>query len=176
MGGCGYGWLREATAPTNSFIFQRIERYQQRCEEKLSLALPNPPSLRGEAQAYTGQKNARMMQAWPSVEITGRERETIISILCTNISVIPTHMFPSPPCALCGTPAWGITPGCSYHSWVPWHPAFCAFRHWASRTRAVSLLTGGLVPQLALYLLKRNPPPNKVYSHLVGADGGGPKP
>ena len=27
-------------------------------------------------------------KAWPSVEITGRERETIISILCTNISVI----------------------------------------------------------------------------------------
>ena len=32
----------------------------------------------------------------------------------------------------------------------------------ASRTRAVSLLTGGLVPQLALYLLKRNPPKQSI--------------
>ena len=41
-------------------------------------------------------------------------------------------------------------------------PAYCACRHWASRTRAVSLLTGGLVPQLALYLLKRNPPKQSI--------------
>ena len=159
--GEGHEWLRAATAPTNSFIFQRIERYQQRCEESSASLFPTRPPSEARLR-LTRDRNARMMQAWPSVEITGRGRETIISILCTNISVIPTHMFPSPPCALYGTPALGITPGCSYHSWVPRHPAFCAFRHWASRTRAVSLLTGGLVPQLALYLLKRNPPPNKV--------------
>ena len=41
-------------------------------------------------------------------------------------------------------------------------PAYCAYRHWASRTRAVSLLTGGLIPKPALYLIKRNPPQNEV--------------
>ena len=40
-------------------------------------------------------------------------------------------------------------------------PAFCVFRHWASRTRAVSLLTGEYTPQLALYLIKETPQ-NKV--------------
>ena len=71
----GHGWLREATAPTNSFIFQRIERYQQRCEEKLSLALPNPPSLRGEAQAYTGQKCSDDAGIAQCGDHTGRGRE-----------------------------------------------------------------------------------------------------
>ena len=37
-------------------------------------------------------------------------------------------------------------------------PGFCAYRHWASRTRAVSLLTEGYTPLLALYLMKRKDP------------------
>ena len=49
-------------------------------------------------------------------------------------------------------------------------PAYCACRHWASRTRAVSLLTGGLIPQLALYLIKRNPPKRSIVTTSLGLD------
>ena len=41
-------------------------------------------------------------------------------------------------------------------------PGFCAYRHWASRTRAVSLLTGGYTPLLALYLMKRKYPKQSI--------------
>ena len=41
-------------------------------------------------------------------------------------------------------------------------PGFCACRHWASRTRAVSLLTGGYTPLLALYLMKRKYPKQSI--------------
>ena len=61
---------------------------------------------------------------------------------------------------------WGLHPGAPslfpFLSRAGSPPAYCACRHWASRTRAVSLLTGGLVPQLALYLIKRNPPKRSI--------------
>ena len=52
-------------------------------------------------------------------------------------------------------------------------PGCCAYRHWASRTRAVSLLTGGYTPLLALYLMRRKGP-QLTYSHNLrgGARGG----
>ena len=61
----------------------------------------------------------------------------------------------------------GLHPGAPFLASLPAAaraspPAYCACRHWASRTRAVSLLTGGLVPQLALYLIKRNPPKRSI--------------
>ena len=61
----------------------------------------------------------------------------------------------------------GLHPGAPYLASLPAAaraspPAYCACRHWASRTRAVSLLTGGLIPQLALYLIKRNPPKRSI--------------
>ena len=61
-----------------------------------------------------------------------------------------------------GAPSLASLPAAAWAS----PPAYCACRHWASRTRAVSLLTGGLIPQLALYLIKRNPPKRSIVKSI----------
>ena len=90
-----------------------------------------------------------------------------LTFLDTNIIIL----LPTPPGAGAG---FGDSPGHPAHPRLPAvepaacrrgpGPGFCAYRHWASRTRAVSLLTEGYTPLLALYLMKRKGPQSK-YSH-----------
>ena len=68
----------------------------------------------------------------------------------------------------CGAPAWGITPGCSFLSFptrsrAGFAPGILCLSA-LGVPYAVSLLTGGLILQLALYLTKRNPPKRSIVS------------